>query len=434
MKTLLTSIVFAVSLTLPAVAEPFCKALETVEELPKKYQKRGPFYSDAASGWIIGADQLKGNFEITHEVVQLWKLIAAEFEARGAQLVVLAAPPRPLFVPGDALHAMGLGETFNRDDMAGAFGRYISALNEAGIVAPDLSELSLGDAASDFYFKRDTHWTPQGAALSAAHLKAAMGGTTPAETLADIAVTGTYVEKGSLSTVAEQACATRPSSETVPSPDFTKQGTAALLLSDADDGPRIALIGTSFSDRYQRDAYQVADALAHALDGSVENHAMTGGGLVGSMSAFIQSGALRNGAFQTVVWEAPYTAPLTQVSGLRQLLGELYALEKTQRRALQKVTVSDDWISVSQAFDTNEHVGVEINTPDHSTGTLAVELIAQSGKKTRIKLIKSNRISSAHQSENWRFSFAELGVVKIDRIKVRFLGVSTPIEAQIQLF
>lgn len=424
MKTLLAKVVLATSIVLatPVPAAPYCAALENLESLPKKYQKRGPFYSDAKTGWIIGADQLKADFAVSEEATELWRLIAAEFKARGAQLVVLAAPPRPLFVSEDTVTAMGLDGSFDRQALSQRFSDYIAALNQAGLVAPDLSVLAESDVSTSIYFKRDTHWTPRGAALSAAYLRSAMAGAAGHDVMPEVPFSADYSEKGSLSVVVEQVCGERPRPETVPAPVFAKRGTASDLLSQETGGPRIALVGTSFSDRYQRDAYQVADALAHVLDGTVENHAVTGGGLVGSMTAFISSGALDRGQFQTVVWESPYTAALTRVDGLRQILGALRGQSATHHTPVKIGPVGDAWTGISHAFDAVAYSGLEIETPGRSTGTLVVELIGQSGEKTRIKLIKSERIDPAQRSDRWQVALAALEMTDIARIKLRLVG------------
>ena len=101
MTSILKTLSVALSLVaaLPVAADPFCAALEDADQLPKKYQKKGPFYTDVTSGWIVGRDQLKSDFAVAEETSALWRDISKAFAARGAQLVVLAAPPRPLFAP-----------------------------------------------------------------------------------------------------------------------------------------------------------------------------------------------------------------------------------------------------------------------------------------------------------------------------------------------
>lgn len=424
MKKMLTASALAASLALPSpiLADAYCDTLSQVEQLPKKYQKRGPFYSDATSGWIVGADQLKSTFTVSDEARLLWQSIAAEFEAQGTELVVLAAPPRPLFVPDAALQAIGVPEGFDREAMARAFSDYIAALNDAGLVAPDLSILARDAAADDFYFRRDTHWTPQGAALSAAALNAAIAGIPPAAPLDGPSFSADYSEKGSLSTVVEKVCGSRPAAEVVPAPVFASAGDVDALLSEAPAGPGVALVGTSFSDRYQRDAYQVSGAIAHALGAEVRNYSVSGGGLTAAMSGFLATGGLTEEHYQTVVWESPYTSPLTQTDGLRQILGELRVARGAKPVNRISHSIGDEWVSIGHAFSTSDHKILEINVPGHTSGTLIVELVAPDGEKTRVKLVKSDRLPQEKRNTRWTMALDGLAFEQIGRIKLRLKG------------
>ncbi|MEP1521484.1 hypothetical protein [Ascidiaceihabitans sp.] len=216
------------------------------DQLPKKYQKRGPFYSDTSSGWIVAQDQLRNKYAVSDEAVALWHDIRAEFEKHAIDLVVLAAPPRPLFVPKSALDVVGMPLDAELPALQDGFSTYIAALNAAGIVAPDLSRVAQSPLAADYYFACDTHWTPMGAAVSVAHLNAAMGNGAIDANLARITSAGTYDEKGSLAGVVKDACGKRPKTETVPAPQYAIQGSAASLLGTAPELEKLALVGTSF--------------------------------------------------------------------------------------------------------------------------------------------------------------------------------------------
>lgn len=363
MKSFLTSLFLATTITYAtgAVAKPYCTELNEKSLLPKKYQKRGPFYSDTASGWIIGHDQLKSNFTVTDEATLLWHNIAIEFKKRGVDLVVLVAPPRPLFAPAVALEKMGLPNNFNLAELQDRFSAYITALNTMGIVAPDLSKLAQNQTSYSYYFKRDTHWTPMGAAISVAHLKQAIDQTPAEETMLTITASQTYKEKGSLAGVVKSTCGTRPQVEIVPSPQFAQQGSAETLFAETANKDAIALVGTSFSDRYQRDAYQVADALSFVMNASVVNFSVTGGGLVGAMEAFFRSDALNKGRFRTVVWEAPYSASLTQVDGLLQILGTLQTQNTTRSGEPLKTQIGDEWITLKHRFSAADSTALEMS-------------------------------------------------------------------------
>ena len=399
-----------------ASAAPYCDALGDRDALPSKYQKRGPFHSDMKSGWIIGDDQMRASFEVSAEARLLLASIREEFAAAGATLAVMSAPPRPLFAPDEARAAMGRSD-YDAEATSAAFRGYVDALNAAGVIAPDLLT-TLSDAERDVYFKRDTHWTPAGAVFSAAALAKAL--KMDAEAAAP-AFSGSYDEKGSLSAVAEAACGARPDVETVAAPEFAKVGDAQLLLGDAPGGPSIALVGTSFSDRYKRDAYRVADAIAHYTGASVENFSISGGGATSAMEAFIRNGGLSE--FAIVVWETPYSEPLNNVSALRQILGALRSVRRDAAPATgQIIEISGDWASVTPdiAFRKNGAIDVEIHGVN--TGQLDVEIYAADGTKTRAKLRKSDRVEAAMRSDHWSLALGSVDPTTIERIKFRLKG------------
>lgn len=424
------------ALVIPAFssAAPYCADLTDPDALPSKYQKRAPFYSDTTSGWIIGNDQLKGDFAVSSEASALLRHIVAEFESRGIELAVLAAPPRPLFAPTDARTAAGVPTDFEAGALQDGFSAYIGALNAIGISAPDLSSLAEGDSADAYYFKRDTHWTPFGAATSAALLAEALDGGPASTSLSDVAFSSEYSEKGSLSAVVEKVCGARPAVETMVAAEFAQPGSAASLLSDAPAGSSYALVGTSFSDRYQRDAYRVADALAHVLQAPVENYSVTGGGMAGAMEAFIRSGALASGAYKAVVWESPYTAPLNDVSQLRQILGALQSTRTADRSEIFAGAVGDDWVQVKHKLAVSDVAGLEIQIADVSAGILYVELYDKDDHKTRIKLVKSDRIDASDRTDLWTFALTDLPTTDVVRLKVRLPGNASKKAAQIRSF
>lgn len=394
-----------------AVADPYCSALADPDQVPKKYAKRAPFHVDPPSGWLVGEDQLKTEFDVTEETSALWNALVEGFDTKGVKLVVLAAPPRPLFAPQNALPG-----TYNAIAAQEAFSSYIAAMNTSGIPAPDLSVVRDTSHAAGFYFARDTHWTPAGAAIAAAHLSAAVTGQPAADTIANVSFDETYTEKGSLSTVVEATCGTRPETELVSAPVFATQGDATTLLSVQDDAS-VALIGTSFSDRYQRDAYQVASALTHALDQPVDNFSVTGGGMTGAMEAFLRSEAFSSGQYDTVIWETPYTAPLTNISGLRQILGILQ--ENGEATHVYTGSVGSDWMNVDHGFSIENFAALHLKTPSVTKGKLGVELYDANGQKIRTNLVKSDRVTAEARSDTWSLSLAALPIKDVKRFKIR---------------
>ncbi len=394
-------------------ATPYCENVEQKDALPSKYQKRAPFLSDAASGWIIGADQLKTDYVSDAEVRGLWARIAARFEEAGTQLVVLAPPPRPLFTPEETLNKLGVSQIIDPTQLQRLFSKYIADLNAAGIVAPDLSRHATTSNASGFYFQRDTHWTPFGAYLSAAQLAENLGLPTKPAPEFDL----DFSEKGSLSSVVAAVCDSRPVAETTKRADYPSTGT---LLGGASQ-KRVALVGTSFSDRHQRDSYQVADALSYVLDADVVNASHTGSGMNGAMLAFLADQSVDLGSFETVIWENPYTTPMTNADGLRAVLGELEKRQSKRARDVFTGLLDGDWQNIREPLDSSQSPAVELSLPGLTVGRIAVELIA-GDKKYKVDLRKSERIPTPQRSDDWVFALDQLPHTKFDRLKVKILS------------
>jgi len=325
--------------------------------------------------------------------------------------VVLSAPPRPLFIPDAALADAGVPDSYRRAAVSDAFGAYIASLSAAGIVAPDLRGIAETDAAQAYYFQRDTHWTPYGAFLSAAALAQRVTG----DTVPVPAFDARYSEKGSLSAVAEAVCGARPAPETVPQASYAETG---ALLGETGSG-QIALVGTSFSDRYKRDAYQVADALAHAFKADVLNVSLTGGGMTGAMIAFLSDPHLDLSTFDYVVWESPYTAPLTQAAGLRHVLGHLKARAAQDTLALADTKISENWEHVRTGFDAAHYAALRVTLPGVTVGAVSLELIAEDGSKHRYKLTKSKRVPQARRTDVWTLALDGLPQQRIERFKIK---------------
>lgn len=403
MKTYLTPFVIAAGLAAgPAAA--YCTALTDVANAPKKYKRLLPVLSDTQTGWIVAQDQLKTEFVVTDEVRGLWRQIHADFAAKGIKLVVLAPPPRPLLAPATVTKG------YDRDAAEALHATYIAELNAAGLTAPDLMEVANSTGPENYYFSRDTHWTPMAAALSAQALAIAVtGSTAPLPTTTEV-----YKERGALNELVEKICGKSPEPELVDAPVFETQNTS--LLGDAEK-PSAVLLGTSFSNRNKRDAYRVADALSHAMGRPVENRSVSGGGATASMEAFIWSGALDTGQYNLVIWEAPYSVPLTSIANLRQVAGSL--AQAGNAKELATVAVNDQWQNLRVKFSTDQFATLVVETPGVKTGELSVELISAKGKKHFYKLRKSDRSPQSDRSALWKIALTHLPFDAVERIKLR---------------
>lgn len=417
----------ALGLASPGFAEPFCRELLSADQMPKTYKKLGPVYSDQTSGWIFPSDQLKAEFAVTDEVRALWSGLGAAFEAADTRLAVLPVPPRPAIAGQAARDAAGVPNTYDADAVLAEHSAYVSALNAAGLPAPDLSVLPEGIAAQ-YYFRKDTHWTPKGAYYSAAAMAQALGHA-PHAPHAMPQSGGVYEERGSLSALIEDVCGARPAAETVPDVLYSQVGS---LLGDV-NLRKSALVGTSFSNRYQTDAYQVAGALASATGGDIHNASLSGGGLAGAMTAFLTQPDLDLSQFETVIWETPYTTPLTDTHGLRQVLGTLHATKSTQRTPLFAGALGGDWHNIKKGFDATQFKALELYLPGIDAGIVTVDLISEAGDKMQVKLVKSDRVPAAQRSDRWVLALDAMPQTDIARVKVKIRKGGATQEAVLSL-
>ena len=381
-----------------AQAEPYCADLLNKDALPKKYAKSAPIYSDAESGWIFTKDQLKDRYDMKSTSQELVQAIADEFAERDVQLAIMVAPPRPVVAGQEQLDAAMGNERYDVEAARASFDKLIEGLSQTGAIVPNLSDVALADPAirEDFYFRRDTHWTTVGAAVSAIELAELVNTRAPdlfpndgVFRAADLVPSDTIEEEGSLAKIVTTVCGKSPDVETATSFDLTRGGG---LLGDAQNGPSIALVGSSFSDRYKRDHYRFGDALARAFDADIENYSVSGGGPIGAIEAYILSGALDRREHPIVIWELPYTESFNSTSFLRQLLGALQ--RRTATQIVSEFGSGTDAVSIN-VEDGAGFSGIEIVSADLSNQSFRLEVHFDNGSKSRVSLNRRGAVPTS---------------------------------------
>lgn len=402
------------SLVLGSAAQsaPYCENLLNGELLPKKYAKVAPVYSDQASGWIFTQDQLKDRYEMKASSLMLVQAIVDAFAERDVPLAIMIAPPRPVIAGQDSLDAAMGQHLYSVADAHSSFDRLIDQLASTGAIVPNLLDVALADPdiREKFFFQRDTHWTAVGSAKSAVALANTVNAQAPdlfaddgRLTFAELETSGSIQEEGSLSEVVGKVCGSALPPETSETFDLTRAGS---LLGESSDGPAIALLGSSFSNRYKRDHYRVADALARAFDADVENFSVSGGGPIGSIEAYVMSGALDRKDHDLVVWELPYTESFNSQSFLRQLLGALtesaapgkaFDLQEQPKATLVKLA---DGAATS---------GIEIVAEDMAKQSFNLEVRFDNGSSAKVYVGRRGSVPVDMRSPSLRSSLSHFG-------------------------
>lgn len=390
--------------TTNALAEQYCDAFNDPTSLAKKYARLVPM-SDQNTGWIFTKDQLNQDYVLKDANVRLLKSIAEEFQKIDTKFAIVMAPPRPLDAGEDIVSKTVNGAIgYDLTATMQTFSAMIQQVNNIGITMPDLSALvtTQKDDTHKYFFKRDTHWTPFGAAQSVQALASSLGLSEKA--MPPILENG-YEERGSLSEMSRIVCDADIEPEVVAAIDYPSSEMG--LLDDIPSDFKVALAGSSYSDRYKRDTYRVADAIAYFLSADVENISVSGGGAIGAIEGMISSGKLRNGDYDLVVWELPYTEGLNNESALRQLLGAL----RNQRPA----GIKQHQVAVGQTLNLEGKIAPSDvlnvkNITDQERVTLKIQFTNRKPKKVR--LVRKSRVPQDLRSGAWSVSLAGLPNVK----------------------
>lgn len=381
-----------------AVAAPICPQMLTKSTLEKRYQRLAPIYNSDDTGWIFGSDQFDNTYALDEVQKNLMAQIVDRLAAQGTQLAMLIAPPRPVIAGQEVVDAtLGKAATKSVVDDAVSFQRMIEHLNAKGAVAPDLLELATSNATirGSYYFMRDTHWTNTGAAHSAIALAQALDPDVfPAFDVDSLGVLEQFAERGSLSDIARATCGIDPQPETSPVFDYAPHlPTSGNLLGDA--AVDAVLVGTSFSDRYKRDQYQVADALSAALGVNVVNLSVSGGGMIGPFESYILTGQFAAQKPPLLIWEFPYTYQLKEPH-LRQILGALHANDTTSRVAVFDVV--DGAVELPLSPDMHQ---LGITPIGGEPLKLSTKLRLADGSVVKLPLSRKSRMAEVAKLDTW---------------------------------
>jgi alginate O-acetyltransferase complex protein AlgJ len=282
-----------------------------------------------ADGWLYTAEEFETHPDYEERLMaRLGRVTAVRdaLGARGIDLVVALVPSKARVQAGHLRH------TYLRRRPPGILeDRYSTALalfSEAGVPAPDLRPALEPEGA---FLRRDTHWTPAGAAAVAQDL-AAPGrealdrqrvGLTPFENLPTGAVShtgdlmaflslGHFAERFGLGPeevrlfetrrVPAQRRAPRRGGATENSPPAPNGATADPLgLFDTPEIP-VALVGTSYSADPR---WNFASFLQEALQAEVLTVAEEGTGPFDPMEAYLEGDTLTEIPPRLVIWEIP---------------------------------------------------------------------------------------------------------------------------------
>jgi len=279
--------------------------------------------------WFFRTEvDLQQSFPLDAASRQAFAELVERLERRGVRLVVMLQPTRGL-MHADAL-VSPWKERYSRAAARQSFLEKAQTLRSLGAMVVDMETVLTGKHEQEYFFRRDHHWTPYGAQVSARQVAKAMLADPGIDQLAEMTFEtrpGILLRKmGTMNVAVKVVCGNAYNYQWVRgSVTVPKEGmdSADTLFGDVAT-PAIALVGTSNSDnrddRYKN--YNFQGFLQQYLSRDVVNFAMTGGGATGSLEDVLLSEAYQNGQFRYLIWELPVSYAIDDQSIWRQLLPE----------------------------------------------------------------------------------------------------------------
>ena len=265
------------------------------------FNSGGPQLRAGCDNWLFLTEELRpwpgAEAAMVERAAGLGR-VAAALRERGIALVVAVTPDKAR-VQAEAL----CGAPWSAQAQA-RHAEFDRLLRGQGVQPVDaLGALLAGKAEGDVYWRTDTHWNQRGAALVAAAIARAAQGLPP-ERDARFATALAAEETDGPGDLVRLMSLERLPAWLRPRPDRQRlarteaEEAAGGDLLDEAPGPRVALLGSSYSVNAN-----FHGALQQALGARVANFGRAGGGFAGSARDYFASAAWRETPPRLVVWE-----------------------------------------------------------------------------------------------------------------------------------
>ena len=270
------------------------------------FKSGGPAVWVGRDNWLYLMEELRpwpDASEVMAQRAGVVGRVAAALKTRNIDLLVAVVPDKARVVT-DAMNGPRAAQAEPR------YADFVASLTEQGIKVVGLAAPMLADPARDrLFWRTDTHWSQEGAALSARAIAAAvttkMDRSTKFKTSAEATETdgpGDLLRLTSLEHVPDNLpIALRPPIDRQHK-ETTKAVEDAASGGLLDEGPvvQVSLIGSSFSVNAN-----FSGRLQEYLGAAVTNFGEAGGGFAGAAQKYFSGLAYKQTPPKLVIWEIP---------------------------------------------------------------------------------------------------------------------------------
>jgi hypothetical protein len=285
-----------------------CEGLE--EKSP--YTAFGVKMYQGYDGWFFRQGDFETLFELPPETLELLSRVNSALHYKGVHLTLLPMLPRAIagraYVPNDGM----LSDIIYDPELAAQqFDALLESVQQRGIDSLNINAVLNNNPSFDkgaYYFKRDIHWTPEGARLVAdavaTHINALQNGPANVTEFETSMESGAQLHRANFNAILNELCQSKIPSEEVRTYD-TKQKVGSLddLLGESDDDnpDAVHVVGSSYTDDIT--VYHFDGFLRQYLKQNVGGFSISGGGVDQSIYAWAQNTNGLGKSPKFLVWE-----------------------------------------------------------------------------------------------------------------------------------
>ncbi len=279
--------------------------------------------SQGKDGWFFRENtDFKEDFFLSDETAHYLTRMKDALAVRGTSLVFVPLPVRAMVADTYLLDSEDVQKNFDTKRAHRAYTQYIADLRQkTGLTVVDVldSDTKLN---SDYFFKRDIHWTTEGARFTAEKIGEAIKALPAYKNITpstyETTAQGAKDMKGKIFLELLRLCTSQIPAEKVPVFETRLKATGADALFGSDQTSS-ALIGTSFSEM---DILNFDGFLSEYTGLPIANYAIGAGELFIAMISYVNSPGFKDNPPPFMFWETPghYNINLNSASYFRQII------------------------------------------------------------------------------------------------------------------
>lgn len=329
----LASLLLLAAPVLCAAAEPpceldclLCPGLADDAQYAEGIMKSMKHIAPGKDSWLFRSEvDLSNQFGIPPAMQPQFKRLIQAFAAKNVQVVIAVQPTRGMMhrdkVRAD--RAYGFDFATARRNLAA----FLAQLRAGGALVPDILPLVDTPPQPDYFFRRDHHWTPHGAQVTARIVADAVQ---QHAFFAELTKKSYRTEPsvmvpkdGTMSRALKKICGNNYGFQYVRGFQTVPAGDDLSSLFEEESSPEVILVGTSNSASRDDDTknYNFDGYLKEYLGVDILNLALPGAGQEGALLNYLQSADYSPDAPpKMIIWELPASFRLEDPLLYRQLL------------------------------------------------------------------------------------------------------------------